>query len=312
MKIGAVIYCSDQGLGYLAKDYYDNGIIDKVLIVPHSRRKNHFEWYKNEGICSSVEELLDKVDIVLAFETFFNHWDVIPKAIERGKKTILIPMYECTPNPLPYYPDVIVSPSLLDQQYYPNSTFIGVPAVGKWRLREKANVFVHNAGNGGLGGRNGTRELIEAMKYVKSPIKLIIRTQEPNFTTNDSRIEIRRGNFERETLYEEGDVFIFPEKFNGQSKPLQEAYASGMLIMCAARFPMNTWLPKEPLIPVSGYRKEKICVEFDSAVIRPEDIAQTIDKWYGRSISKLSKKGRTWAERSNWKGLKDKLIGLCK
>jgi len=40
---GAIVLATDQGLGYLAKDFYDNGIINKVLIYKHSRRKNHTE-----------------------------------------------------------------------------------------------------------------------------------------------------------------------------------------------------------------------------------------------------------------------------
>lgn len=311
-KIGAIVYASDQGLGYLAKDFYDNKIIDYVLIVPHSRRKNNYDWYKPEDICRTEEELLEKSDIILAFETFFNHWEIIPKALGLGKKTVLMPMYECTPNPLPYFPDIIISPSLLDKQYYPNSVFLPVPAVGKWKKRDRAITFVHNAGNGGLGGRNGTRELIEAMHHVKSPAKLIIRTQEPDFRTNNPNIEIRRGNFKREELYQEGDVFIFPEKFNGLSMPLQEAFASGMAIMCGNRFPMNTWLPEELLIPVTGYKMERIAVEFESAVMTPQDIAFTIDYWYGKDITKYSKMGKDWAKGNSWKGLKNKIINLCK
>ena len=40
-------------------------------------------------------------------------------------------------------------------------------------------------------------------------------------------------------------MFVFPEKFNGLSLPLQEARAAGMLVLATDRFPMNTWLPRE-------------------------------------------------------------------
>lgn len=304
-KIGSIVYATEQGLGYLAKSFYDNGLIHKVLIYPHSRRVNFPNWYGDDARLYSKENvdwLLSEVDTMLYFEEAFD-WKVIPQARERGVKNVFMPMYECTRFPMPYQPDVILSPSLLDQKYYPESTFIPVPVNVFWRPRTEAKVFVHNAGNGGLGGRNGTREVIEAMKYVKSPIKLIIRAQEGVIKTDDPRIEVH-GPVPYEELWLEGDVFLFPEKFNGLSLPLQEAFASGMLVMCGDRFPMNTWLPKEPLIPVKEYRKEKVSVEFDSAVIDPVDIAARIDEWYGKDITDFSLQGKQWAENNSWSKLK--------
>jgi glycosyltransferase involved in cell wall biosynthesis len=165
-------------------------------------------------------------------------------------------------------------------------------------------VFVHNAGNGGLGGRNGTRELIEAMKHVISPIKLIIRSQVLIQDVDDPRIEIRVGTFE--DIWSEGDVFIFPEKFNGLSLPLQEAFASGMLVIAGDRFPINDWLPKEPLIPVDSYVKERIAVEFDSARYTPSAIAAQIDRFYDKNISNYSELGRKFANKYSWKNLRAK------
>lgn len=308
--IGAIVFATEQGLGYLAKDFFDNGIINKVYIYPHSSRTNHREWYPRESVVSSIEELIDSCEVIIGFETFFD-WTVIPKARAKGKKTVLMPMYECTPFPNPYSPDLILSPSDLDTQYYPNSTRVTVPVSVPFRQRDTARVFIHNAGNGGLGGRNGTKEVLQAMKHVKSPIKLIVRTQVPFLglessliqqVEEDDRIEVRHGSFE--DIWSEGDVFLFPEKFNGLSLPLQEAFASGMLVMAGDRFPINTWLPKEPLIPVSKYRKERLAVEFDFAEFSPEAIAIKIDEWFNKDIKSYSLLGGEWGKSHNWKNLK--------
>lgn len=303
-KIGAVVLATDQGLGYLAKDFYDNGIIDVVYVKPHSSRTNHYEWYPNR--VDKPEDLFS-CDTLLFFEDVF-FWKLIPQARERNIKTVLIPMYECTRNPLPYQPDLILSPSELDKLYYPDSTVVTIPVTAKWRLRKKAEVFVHNAGNGGIGGRNGTKELLEAMQYVKSPIKLILRSQVPIDIPDDPRIDLRIGTFE--DIWSEGDVFVFPEKFNGLSLPIQEAYASGMLIMTSNRLPNNLYLPTEPLIPVKGYKTERIAVEFDSAVIDPKDIAQTIDSWYNKDIESFSLVGKAWGEQNSWKSLKKTYLDM--
>lgn len=296
MKVGSKIYATEQGIGIMAKQFFDNGVIDYVSIKPHASRTNHYEWYPHDLL---DEELLEKSDVLIFFEDPFD-WKLIIRAREKGKKTVLMPMYECTRNPLPYIPDLLLNNSLLEMQYYPEGTLVTTPVVPKWRLREKALVFVHNSGNGGLGGRNGTKELLEAFRYVKSPVKLIVRSLIPIKEVNDARIEYRIGSCLHDELYDEGDVFIFPEKFNGCSMPIQEAYACGMPIVCGDRFPMNTWLPKELLIPVSGYKRERINVEFDSAIITPENIAMKIDSLYNEDIKKYSLMGKEWGEENSW------------
>lgn len=302
--VGSIVYATEQGLGYLAKDFFDNGLIDFVYIQKHTSRINHPEWYGKNAV-SSVDELLNICDTLIFFETPFD-WKVIPKARELGIKTVLVPMYECTRYPFPYEPDEVWTPSALDTKFYGNKTTreIQIPTNIKWKQRNRAKIFIHNAGNGGLGGRNGTKELIEAMKMVKSDAKLIIRSQTP-LTLNYPNIEVRVGTFT--DIWSEGDVFIFPEKFNGLSLPIQEALASGMLVMATDRFPNNTYLPNEPLIPVSGFHKERISVEFDCADIDSKVIAKCIDEWYDKDITKYSLLGREYNQKTSWKNQKEKL-----
>lgn len=300
MKVGCVCLATDQGLGYLAKSFYDHGIVHKVVIQPHSRRPSHPEWYRKEDIISNYD--LNYMDAVIFFETPFN-WNLIPQLKLWKVKTIFMPMYECT-GELKYQPDLIWNPSDLDQQRYPSGTRVTVPASVPWKLRETAKVFVHNAGNGGLGGRNGTKEVIEAMQYVKSPVRLILRSQEPVYGADHPKIDLRIGQVSEEELWSEGDAFLFPERFNGLSLPLQEAYASGMLVMAGDRFPMNQWLPREPLIPVDHYTTEKIACQFECAHYDPKVIAHTIDLWYGKDITDFSIRGKVWAELNSWEKLK--------
>lgn len=304
MTVGSIVLSTDQGLGYLAKDFFDNGIINKVFIHEHTTRTNHREWYPPESVLGSIDELIEACDTILCFETPFD-WKVYEKAKAKGKKTVLIPMYECTADPLPCLPDLILSPSRLDLDYYAGSTLVTIPVSVSPILRSNARVFVHNAGNGGLGGRNGTAELIEAWQYVKSDATLLIRSQVPlEIKEKDPRVLVHVGNLPAEELYAYGDVFIFPERFNGLSLPLQEAYASGMLVMCGDRYPMNTWLPTDPMIPVDHYSKERIYREFDVAHYNPLDIARKVDLWYDKDIESYSRGGIEWGVKNSWKNLK--------
>lgn len=303
--VGSIVFATEQGLGVLAKQFYDHGIIDVVSVHPHTTRTNHYEWYPNRV---EKEQLLG-CDTLLFFETPFD-WEFVRRAKAEGIKLILMPMYECTPDPLPVEFDVILAPSDIEHELFKGSIRINVPVSVRYKPRKRARVFVHNSGNGGLGGRNGTREVIEAMNYVESPAQVLIRSQEGTYKSTDKRVAFE-GHVPWEKLYSKGDVFIFPEKFNGLSLPLQEAFASGMLVMAGDRHPMNKWLPRQPLIRPSGYRKNKITREFDAAVYDPKEIARMIDLWYNRDITEYSRLGQEWALANSWEVLGPKYKQIC-
>lgn len=281
----------------------------RVLIVDNGRYQLHLERFSDTEVRTTrhvspadVQWVLDGVDMLLCFETPYN-WDAFK---QKRVKTCLIPMYECTPHPLPYAPDLVLAPSLLDLKYYPNATYIPVPIATDripFKVRKRAHHFIHNAGHGGLGGRNGTRELVEALRYTNADFKMTIRSQVP-LTVRDDRVEVVVQDHENYwELWDEGDVFVFPEKFNGLSLPINEAMCAGMPIMCSNRFPFNAYLPTDIMIPVRKYEKATIAREFDMAVIDPRDIAQTLDEWTGWGIMRLSYESHDLAKRMSWDAL---------
>ena len=84
-----------------------------------------------------------------------------------------------------------------------------------------------------------------------------------------------------------------------------------MLVMTSDRFPMNTWLPREPLIPVEKYTVASISgayKEFQEATVRPEDIAAKIDQVYDMDITEYSRSGKAWAEENSWELLKPRWV----
>ena len=323
MRVGSLVYATDQGLGNLARAFYDNGVVTDVVVVRHSSRTTHEEWYPTGTEVASgrsrssdwdiVKRLLDRVDVLLAFETPF-YWEVFDEARSRGIPSFLMPMYECMPATFPYQPDQVINPSLLDQQYYPHGTFLQVPVKVPHRLRTKVSTFVHNAGFGGLMNRNGTGVLLDGIRLAKSQFRFILRSQKRlPWNVDDPRIDYRVGTFPAESLWEEGDAFVFPETFNGLSLPLQEAFASGMLVISTNRFPMNNWLPTEPLIPCKIERRNRIsprCLEFDEATVDPKDIAEAIDYWNGKSMEGFSLLGRVFGEENSWEALRPKYLEL--
>lgn len=325
MKVGSLVYATAQGLGVLAKSFYDAGILTDVFIVRHSSRKTHEEWYPPGTPSDDIRRVaagskharrfVERMDAMLFFETPFD-WGLIGLCREKGVKTVLMPMHECMHEKIAAQPDAIVCPSLLDARVYPKGVYVPVPADPgiPWRLRRRVETYVHNAGHGGLQNRNGTGVLIDAVRLARKPFRLILRSQAPlQWSADDPKIDLRIGDCPREKLYEEGDAFVFPERFNGLSLPLQEACAAGMAVMATDRFPNNAWLPLEPLIPVESYRKNRIgraYNEFNEAQIDPQILADHLDRWYGAPCEQLSLAGKAWAEANSWANLKPRYMEL--
>jgi|TARA_B100000085_G_C18525059_1_gene505431 hypothetical protein len=326
-RTGSIVFATKSGLGILAKNLYESKIIDKVFIAGHPKFESHPEWYDRKDVVLSEKELIDSVDTLFILEAPLPDpfdWSIVELAQSMGKRVVLMPMYESTPRSHLVFMDKIICPSLLDLEYYEDydSCFIPVPSPTdvEWKLRERANVFVHNVGHGGIYSRNGTAEIIKALPLIKSQdIKIIIRVQpdaNPDIaqlldSISDHRVSIEKRHVPFKELWSTGDVFLFPEKFNGLSLPLQEAHAAGMLVMAGDRSPVNTWLPKEPLIPVSGYFNTElpwIGIKVRNAIMSPEDIAKTIDQWAGKDISEYSKIGQSWASQNTGDLLREKYL----
>jgi hypothetical protein len=339
MKVGSVVYATNQGLGHLAKSFFDAGVIDKVMIYRHPHGEiaapTHREWYPNDtpvliasNFASKVaERFLDDVDVMLFFETPFD-WSFANRCHEREVKTVLIPMYEWFPFNPPHAFDLFLNPSALDQMYFSHGTHIPVPVDNdiKHTMRHTATRFLHNAGHIGSRNHKGTLELLRAMEFVQSPIQLTVRCQHTKglhrllhssgINIDDPRLEIIDHEIPRgELFHADFDVYIAPEKYNGLSLPLQQAFASGMPVMTSDRFPHNTWLPNEILIPVSDTRNAQVMgghMLIEESIITPRDIAQTIDDWYGKDITHLSQLGYQYAIDNSWEQLKPRYIEALK
>ena len=309
------------------KSFYDAGVVNRVLIQRHRRRQNH-DWYPPDTpvvnppyVGPVFDQFLSEIDVLLCWETPFD-WNILNVCRERGIKTALVPMHEWTPREWPALFDRIIAPSLLDRDYFPGSKFVPVPVrADLWQQRTTAKRFLHNAGNIGWRGHKGTLELLKAVPHVKAPFHLTVRAQDtaelgklleqvPE-VEKDGRVTVEKGEIPYEQLWDGHDVLIAPEKFNGLSLPLQEGRAAGLLVMTTGRYPHNTWLPREPLIPVSRY--ERACVtpnylEFDEAIVDPRDIAATIDRIFGQDITAYSQAGKVWAEEHSWAALKGRWL----
>lgn len=278
--------------------------------------------------------LCEGADVLLSFETWYGAF--VPAIAKRlGVKTALMPMYECCPRQGAGLEetDLALCPSTLDLKEMRQNTpgladaakaFLPVPFDTRrtaFRRRERALTFLHNAGHGGLLGRNSTAETLEAWRHVRAPARLFVRCQpgmraeRPIAVPKDPRITFTEANPENYwDLCGAGDVLLHLHKFDGLSLPIQEAMAAGMPVMTTRSFPFCDrgeeagWLPRslqELAVPPREVRKARICREIEFCSLHPKDIAAAVDRLYGRQIGRLSDEARDAAERRSWSKLAD-------
>jgi len=319
--VGSFVLACNTGLGILAKSFYDGGVVDKVFVVDHAKYESHSSWYPDSSVCKSVREFIDCVDILLCFEvpnpSNSLDWSIVSSFKKKGKRVVLMPMYESTPFPIPpeLSPDKWIFPSELDSDYYAKAGIIGdtlrVPVDVRPRQRTKVKKFIHNAGSIGSQSldRNGTNLLIKALPYIKSDVEIVIRSRDFNLKVEDPRVTISTGDVPYEELWEDGDAFIFVESYNGLSLPLQEAYAAGMLVIAGDRFPINTWLPNEFLVEPDGITNYRyVYGNILKADYNEENLAGMIDRANGMDISEYSQKGISWGIRNSWEFLREEYL----
>lgn len=325
-KLGLIARSDNSGLGTLSLEFYENlkPYIGKIVIVQNGVYKSFPERFPGARVThrelssEDIDWLLEGVDSILTFETPYSD-RLFREAKKRGVRSILIPMYECTPSFSAIgHPDLILCPSKLDLDFYKPEKkhtevkYLPIP-VNRKRLsfnqKRRAKTFLHNAGHGGLAERNGTNELLAAIPMVQSDVKFIINTQR-KINYSHPKVEMRVGNvLNYWDLWRDGDVFVFPHKFDGLSLPIQEALSVGMPVLSTAIYPFTTFLPNEWFFnpdqviqtKVSGTMNQQI----DFAIVRPEEVAKKIDEFADKDIREDSMTANRIASGFDWNRLRE-------
>jgi glycosyltransferase involved in cell wall biosynthesis len=328
MKIALVARGCNTGLGTMSWEFARHLKPHKTLVIRMHKKRPYFPDRfgtvgKNVRVCpvgqmpeGDMDWLLAGTDLLLTIETPYQ-WALYKKAKRENVKTIMIPMYEGLPSVVPYDPDLYVCPSEIDMDYVGDKPKVLLPcpiALDRlpYRKRQKAKVFVfHNGRGGGRGGdRNGAKEFFQALKYVKSDIKVIVYTQVAIEEKMDSRVELRYGNFKNYwDIWEDGDVFVHPHKFDGLSLPIQEAVACGMPVITTKFYPFTEWLPDEWMFEPNPSEEAVIFTrKIPYYTFDPKVLAKKIDEFAARDISKDSDKAIEIARSRSWEKLLPKYL----
>lgn len=279
MKTTIIVRADHTGLGIQSRNWTRLLQPDRVVIInsqPFNGNEQYFEWYDDvpervmvNGFIQTghFQQILSKTDVLLTFEIPYNYNLFIQARLNRVK-TILQNNWEFTDylrQPLPL-PDILMNHSYwnLDEQmkrwpniatYCPTPLFIedfaeiyeqNTNIVGKKR-------FIHSAGRGTYEDRNGTNDLLAAVKLIPLEIdfELVIHTQTTSVSDPvDTRITIDRSFIADEKEICRGyDAMILPRRYGGACLPMNEALASGVPVIMTDIDPNNKVLPEYWLVP---------------------------------------------------------------
>lgn len=319
MRIGLIGRCDNCGLGNMSWAFHDNLPIVKTLLFKRSYACFP-DRFKNNRLIEhptqlDIDWLLDGIDTLIAIETPYD-WEIFKQAQRKGIKTVMIPMPEFFPDRMYWHlVDMWWCISPLEYEMAPaNKVFIRNPVDKKkikFRLREAAKTFVAHLGHGGIMGRNGSSELVAAIKKARGYFKTIIYSQFP-IKVDTPRIEVRPGNIKNyDELWNEGDVFVHLCKFGGDHMPINEAMAAGMPVIALDHCPWNKFVPKETLVdPLRILPVSFGMVTCSMAMVDVDKVAEKIEMLAGEDIRHLSMKSDSISNTFSWETLKPKILEI--
>lgn len=330
MKIGIIGRADQTGLGIetmefcrhfpctekMIVDFHDyfGRTKDKDLYKAHPGRLAGPQAKIVRGVPTDdqLKRFLSRIDVLFTIETPYNS-QAYQIARQMGVKTVLRLNYEWL-EPLGEPPDIFLAPSLYYYDEIPEpKQYLPFPIATDrltGRIHNEAKHFIHIAGNRKAAyDRNGTNALLNALRFIKSDIRITIKSQvDFDNEVNDKRVtfDTRPVDNYWENYPDDADALILPRRYAGQSLPINEAMAKGMAIISTDMEPQNDFLHPAGLVPIRIGQNVKIKQHIDVAEIDPQELARTIDRIAGMDIEPLSRHSLAVANEWSWENLKPK------
>lgn len=272
MKVGLIAFMNSGGLSAQTRRLAQMLNPYKILLIDSSgfspNKKQYPKDYENYNYTITkgfpknhdINTFIRGLTHVLTVENPYNFY-LIHACKEAGIKTIVQTNYEFCENiqaPWLPTPDLFLMPSYwkikemskYDAVYLPPP--INVKEFESARKTHK-NKFLHIVGTLAFKDRNGTLDLLKAIKGVKKDFKLVIKSQHElpsNYIIKDSRVFYKIGNVRKNVnLYKGFKALILPRRYGGLSLTTNEALMSGLPVMMPDISPNNKLLPKQWLVP---------------------------------------------------------------
>lgn len=321
VKLGIIAFANYGGLGIQSRRLVSMLNPARVMVIdatPFSKNKEQdfsfFEPYEHfivHGFPKNYDVLrfIDGLTHVLVCENPYNFY-LLHVCRERGIKTFVQSNYEFCENlnnPHLPLPTKFLMPSywmIEDMQKrfgenmvihlpppIPDDEFSEIYQHNLKRTGKKR--FLHVIGTLAFRDRNGTVDVLNAMKYSKEDYELVITSQHrlpERYMITDPRVTFEIGNKKSNLeLYRDFDAVIFPRRFGGLSLVTNEALSCGLPVMMTDISPNNQLLPRMWLVPAEVKTTIHAREIIDVYGVEPEVLGRAIDDMASRDIS-LEKK----------------------
>lgn len=313
MRLGLIARCDNGGLGIESVEFARALSPARVLCVCGAY-ENHPERFPGAQLTdlhpseAEVDRFLDPeaIDCVLTVETPYN-WELFSMARRRRIRTVMKVNYEWLE--MRGRPDAYVLPNGWHFDDVPNPKHVAALPVDLERFafveRRSARTFLHVAGHNAGYDRNGTAVLMQALKYVRSDVRVLVRSQLPvarfaaffngSQAVGDPRVQfVGHDLAENEKLYEGGDVLVLPRRYGGQSLVMEEAAACGMPMILSDMEPQRSLFRggAARFVPLQDANRLRIKTEIEIGHPSPWELASAMDAMAAEPPEKLAARSR--------------------
>lgn len=335
-NLGILSYKNNSGIGNIAHNFEQYLGVEHFFVVKFPDKPLRTDWLNGTEYIgtqplyqTSNEEIRDwfrqsKIDKLLIIETPFN-WKLFDIAQEFGIEVFALVHWECfDPRKQWHKAKGLISNTKYGVEFikglgFENIQYIPYPVdveCLKFRQKFRVEKFLYVYGYGGVWDRKNLGAVIEIQKRLHFP--LVIKTQVPLNVVEGNGIEVRQGDIGLyQDLYIEGDILLYPTKFEGLGLVILEAMACGLPVITTDAPPMNEYIKEQGLLVfVKEQISCRIYTEFQGNLIDSNDFEDKIKKIWDSDISELSYLMRQRIEKEfSWEAIGaryKKIFGLAR
>lgn len=319
-----IVRADNRGLGNLTWEAYRHLRPERTLVIaagqltPYDERFDRYpdgrvaQWDGTTLAPEDIDWLLEGSDVVYTAETPYDY-SLVATARRRGVATVVHGMWEflrwSVDDSLPK-PDLFLAPSTWYFEDWPTPRLhLPVPVATErfeGRQRTEVGTFLHVAGHKAHADRNGTSALLSALRYVRRPAPLILRSQTRLTVPTRIRgvkVQLAQGDAtDYWSMYRQGDVLVAPRRYGGLSLPMNEAMAAGMPVVSTNIGPQNELLHPAGLVDGPRRRQRAAAQMVEAIDADPRKLAAKLDELVANPdlVAEMSRASLAYAASISW------------
>ncbi len=321
MSWGLIGRADDGGLGNQTVELARHVPPDRVLVVNPGGRRNRgrmrldryghvddLEVFDGDVLdVATIARFLDGLDTVVTVECWYSPL-LVGRARNRGVRTVVQANPELLVDAADS--DLIVLPTPWEAHRVRSHRLLPVPIAGDRftapdRGGRPARTIYHPAAPAML-DRNGTDSLLQALRYARTPFRVLISGgRDLPSTVGMCTIERLDPVDDYWDAYPpEADLMVLPRRYGGLSLSMQEAAAVGLPTVSLDLEPQRRWLDPAGLVAASVDRQAVPMRggRFDVWTCHPRALAHRLDDLaaHPEVVARMRDRALAWAAGLDW------------